>query len=297
MTSRAFAPQDGVRTALQLSIERHPDPDAEGLSTADAVWPQRLRRIVRAGLTYWRRPDLIDTAELLLTELATNALRHGQGSDIGVRVFFQDEHLVIEVDDGSPSRPKLRHAAPDDECGRGLFLVEALAAEWGVSPDGTTTWCTLPLTKGPEQMEPVAVIAPVLREIPMDLPADKSATVLARVQARFMLTMMDWPGNQHHAVDVLHTLVDNAVQHALTPGEPNRPFGACLSVTEAHELLVDVTDPLPLFPDFDHAVTGETGRGLWDITHKGGRLSWFVVGDNFAGKTVRAVLRPGAVDL
>ncbi|MFK0159151.1 ATP-binding protein [Streptomyces sp. NPDC090493] len=295
--TRTTAPQDGVRAALELSIERHPDPDVDGLSKKDAAWPQRLRRIVRAGLTYWRRPDLIETAELLLTELVTNALRHGKGPDVGVRVFFRDDRCVIEVNDGSPTRPELRHAAPDDEGGRGLLLVESLAEEWGVSRDGTTTWCTLPLTKGPEEMQRAAVTAPVLRQMPMDLPADPSAAGLARIQARTLLTVSGWPGNQHHAINVLHALVDNAVRHAFTPGATNQPFGASLSITEAHELLVEVTDPVPYFPDFDAAVAGESGRGLWEIARQGVDISWFVVGSEFNAKTVRAVMRPGLVEL
>ena len=109
--------------------------------------------------------------------------------------------------------------------------------------------------------------------------------------------MLSWPGNQHLAIDVLDVLVDNAVQHALTPGKTGQHLGACLSITEAHELLVDVTDPVPQFPDFDKAVAGELGRGLWEIARQGAALSWFVVGSEFDAKTVRAVLRPGQVDL
>lgn len=155
-----------ARLALEVSIERCPDPDSGGLSAADAAWPKRLRRIVRASLTHWGRPDLVETAELLLTELATNAFRHGCGLDVGVRVSIQSDHLKIEVNDGSPSRPELRHAELDDEGGRGLFLVDCMASAWGVTGHGTTTWCTLPLIEGPT--------APVLREIPPDLPGDPS---------------------------------------------------------------------------------------------------------------------------
>lgn len=287
----------GARRALEVSIERRPDPDSGALSEADALWPRRLRRIARASLSHWGRPDLIETVDLLLTELATNALRHGSGLDVGVRISMQDVHIKIEVNDGSPVRPVLRNAKHDDEGGRGLFLVESLAKAWGVSDDGSTTWCTVPLTKGPEAMQPTAVTAPVMREIPIDLPGDRSATGLARIQARSLLTVMAWPGNQHHAVDVLHALVGNAVKHALIPQEVNQRFGACLSITEAHELIIDVTDPVPLFPDFDQAIAGESGRGLWEIARKGADLSWFVTGDDFEAKTVRAVLRPGAVDL
>ncbi|MFF8989158.1 ATP-binding protein [Streptomyces sp. NPDC014983] len=282
--------------SLEVSIERHPDPHTGGLSKADAVWPQRLRRLVRASLTYWRRPDLIDTAELLLTELATNALRHGCGPDISVRVLLEGPRCMIEVKDHSPARPELCHASPTDEGGRGLFLVDALAAAWGVSPDGTTTWCTLPLTEGPSEMNPAAVIAPVLHQIPMDLPADPSAAKLARIKARALLTVLGWPGDQHLAIDILHALVDNAVEHALTPGAAGQYVSACLSVTEAHELLIDVRDPFPSFPLFDEAITGQLGCGLWDATRQGAELAWFVNPD-FAGKTVRAILRPERVGL
>ncbi|WP_128378546.1 ATP-binding protein [Streptomyces cavernae] len=286
----------GTETARKICIERRLDPDSGGLSEADAAWPQRLRRILRASLTHWGRPDLVETAELLLSELATNALHYGTGPDIGVRFSLQGDHLKIDVNDGSPLRPEPRCAGPDDESGRGLLLVESLADAWGVSDDGTTTWFTLPLTEGPSDMEPAAATAPVVREIPLDLPADPSATGLARVQGRTRLTMLRWPGNQHLAVDVLHVLINNAVQHALTPEKEGQRFGARLSITQANELLIDVTDPNPTFPDFDEAIAGELGRGLWAIARQGVDITWSVNSD-FDGKTVRATLRPGPVDL
>ncbi|MFF4401515.1 ATP-binding protein [Streptomyces sp. NPDC001480] len=282
--------------ALEMSIERHPDPDNGGLSEVDSAWPRRLRRIVRAGLTHWGRPDFAETAELLLTELATNALRHASGVDVGVRVYLQGDHLVIEVNDGSPHRPVRRCAGPAEESGRGLLLVQSLADAWGVSDDGTTTWCTLSPTEGPPDMEPAAVTAPVLSQIPVHLPADPSAPGLARVQARTLLTVLNWPGNHHLAIDVLHVLTDNAVQHALTPGKAGQHLGACLSITEAHELLIDVTDPNPTFPDFDKAIAGELGRGLREITRQGVTLTCFA-SPKGKGKTVRATMYPGQVDL
>ncbi|MGW0916992.1 ATP-binding protein [Streptomyces sp. NPDC002784] len=284
----------GVYQGLAMSIERQPAPDGEGLSSADAAWPQRLRRIVRASLTYWGCPHLVETAELLLTELSTNALRHAFGLDIGVRMCLQDGHLMIEVYDGSPLRPVARCADPYDESGRGLLLLDSLAEEWGVSEDGTTTWCTLPLTKGSSPMEPVAVTAPVMRTAPIVISGDRNAGALARRQARTLLTMLRWPGDHHRATDVLHVLVDNAVQHALTAETGGQRLEACLSVTEAHELLIDVTDSDPAFPEFDKAIAG-VGGSLWEIAQHGVALTWFV-GATFDGKTVRAVLRPGPVD-
>lgn len=297
MASPAFAFQpESIRTALEMSIERRPSSDSGSLSEADAAWPQRLRRIVRACLMYWRCPSLIDTAELLLTELATNALRHGHGNEIGVHVFFRGDQCVIEVTAGSSACPKLRQAGLGDESGRGLFLVDALASSWGVSPDGRTTWCSLPLTEGTTEMQPAAVTAPVLREMLLPLPADATAVNIARIKGRTLLTRLGWPGSVHAAIDVVHCLVDNAVRYGLTPEASGQSLAVCLRVTEAHELLIDVTDPNPMFPGFNTALAAGPGRGLGDVQQAGAALTWFVSPD-CKGKTVRATMRPGTVNL
>ncbi|WP_019982765.1 MULTISPECIES: ATP-binding protein [unclassified Streptomyces] len=295
-TQTSQVPSHPRFTGHEVSFQRDPASAPGRLTAAEAVWPRRIRRIVRAALNHWGRSHLAETAELLTTELVTNALQHASGPDVGFRIYIRDDRLVIEARDGSTARPELRAASPDDESGRGLLLVDAMAAAWGVSEDGTTTWCTLPLTEGTPEMEPAATTAPVLRELPLKLPADSSAVNLARLQARTLLTVLNWPGNQPAAIDVIHTLVDNAVQHGLTPGKAGQRLSGTLSVTEAHELLIDVMDPNPTFPEFDKAVAGELGRGLWAIGQLGATLSWFVMPE-FDGKTVRATMRPGQVHL
>jgi hypothetical protein len=296
MTPAFPTQRDEVPKALELSIERHPDPDTDELSAADAIWPKRLRRIVRAALTYWRRPHLIDRAELLLCEMVTNALKHSTGPDIDVRLYIKDDRCVIEVNDGSPLRPKPRCANPNDENGRGLLIIDAVASEWGVSDDGTTTWCTLPLTEGPYDMEPAAVTASALREVTLELPANPSAVTHARIMGMTRLTMMSWRGNVNAGVDVLGWLVDNAVRYGFTSDRRPKTFTAYLALTPADELLIDVPDPNPTFPGFDKAVSGETGRSLWEAGRLGARLTWFA-DPSFKGKTVRATMRPGQVDL
>lgn len=184
MTNVSAAWRDGIQRFMEVSIPLHPGARGEGLSEQDAIWPCRLRRVLRSSLTFWGFPALIDSAELLLTELVTNALCHGRGSAIEVGVFFRGGRLVIEVEDGCPTRPQLRHAGQWEEGGRGLFLVESVADAWGVSADGTTTWCTLPLSEGTSTEYPAAGSAPVLGQAPLDLPADSNAACLARVQAR-----------------------------------------------------------------------------------------------------------------
>ncbi|MBY8889213.1 ATP-binding protein [Streptomyces sp. PTM05] len=110
---------------------------------AAAVWVGRLRRIGRAKLNAWGLTALVDDAQLLISELVTNGLRHSTEQQITFRLVVGTDVLVMEVDDGSPALPRLRQADSDALDGRGLLLVDAVAASWGVSSDGTRTWCTL----------------------------------------------------------------------------------------------------------------------------------------------------------
>ncbi|MFF5010771.1 ATP-binding protein [Streptomyces phaeochromogenes] len=151
MTPTATIARPGIRTASQhraytsfdLTFVRASGSTVGTIAETDRAWPQRIRRIIRARLRHWERPDLTDSTELLATELVTNALKHGRG-DVGVRMYPTADRVRIEVRDGSHDRPVPRVAAPDDEDGRGLSLVIAIADDWGVSHDGMTTWCTLP---------------------------------------------------------------------------------------------------------------------------------------------------------
>ncbi|MGW7433314.1 ATP-binding protein [Streptomyces sp. NPDC054861] len=283
-------------TAFDISIARRPDRDRESgaLSEADAALPQQLRRSLRAGLSRWGHPDLVDDAELLLSELVTNALVHTEGPAIGVRVYVQGARLNIEVNDFAPGGCLPRPAGPYAEHGRGLLIVDALAEEWGVSEDRTTVWCTLPLTEGASEMASAAPTEKVVHETALPLPTNSSAGRTARIRARDLLTILAWPGSHNVAVNVLYVLVRNAVEHGLTEESHSRRLEAWLRVTEQHELLIDVQDHVPDFPRFDQAARGELGRGLWGAQRLGAALSWF---PGEQGKTVRATLQPGPVDL
>ncbi|MGW1275524.1 ATP-binding protein [Streptomyces tsukubensis] len=105
---------------------------------------RHMRRITGAALRLWKLDAVTDEALLVVSELVTNAVRHGTGT-IRLRVRRTGDLLRIEVTDQSPRAPQPREAGPLDESGRGMLIVAMLAAEWGVSPDGTTTWCTLTL--------------------------------------------------------------------------------------------------------------------------------------------------------
>ncbi|MGW1143708.1 ATP-binding protein [Streptomyces sp. NPDC002454] len=112
----------------------------------DRMWPGLLRRVGNTCLDSWGMGGVRDDFGLLLSELATNGFRHGGGPTVRVRVWRTGHRVGIEVGGGTPRTPFAAPApaSPLAEGGRGLHLVGAFADAWGVTPDGTTTWCLLP---------------------------------------------------------------------------------------------------------------------------------------------------------
>ncbi|MFJ8145509.1 ATP-binding protein [Streptomyces sp. NPDC096048] len=126
----------------------------------------RARAMLHAVLSAWGiNEDVLDTAELVLSELVTNALRVPVPSDrqVGVRIArsLTDGVLRLEVSDAGAGRPEVRAPGDDEIGGRGLLLVEALAHRWGVDERtggiGKTVWAEL---KAPD-----IVAEPVGREV------------------------------------------------------------------------------------------------------------------------------------
>lgn len=121
----------------------------------------RVRALFREQATSWNIPqDVTDTAELLLSELMTNAYRHAKvaaGREIRARCALTDDRLRITVTDAdatlpSPPSPPAT-ARPDDESGRGLTLVAVLADDWGAERRacgiGKEVWFELGLLMNP----------------------------------------------------------------------------------------------------------------------------------------------------
>jgi anti-sigma regulatory factor (Ser/Thr protein kinase) len=90
-------------------------------------------------------PGIIDSLVLILSELVTNAVRYGQDPEVRVDIDLERTQLRIDVHDGGTGPSGTVQVPDDDEHGRGLLLVAALASRWGVAPDGAT-WCTLDTT-------------------------------------------------------------------------------------------------------------------------------------------------------
>ncbi|MEV8019901.1 SpoIIE family protein phosphatase [Streptomyces sp. NPDC086554] len=105
----------------------------------------RARELVRGQLRDWSRDALVETAELLVSELVTNAVRHSRGGRLELRLVRSGPTLICEVEDDDHTLPTLLNAGPGDEFGRGLRIVSVLAKEWGTSrtSTGKTVWFEL----------------------------------------------------------------------------------------------------------------------------------------------------------
>jgi anti-sigma regulatory factor (Ser/Thr protein kinase) len=106
----------------------------------------RARTVIKRPLRRWGLTDLVPTAELLVSELITNAVRYAQGK-IELRLVKEDTALFCEVLDDSAALPRLRYPEDHDERGRGLQVVSQVAQRWGArrAASGKVVWCELPL--------------------------------------------------------------------------------------------------------------------------------------------------------
>ncbi|WP_432541479.1 ATP-binding SpoIIE family protein phosphatase [Kineococcus sp. SYSU DK002] len=125
-------------TAGRLDASLWLPPDIRSVASA--------REFLRGRLLAWSADELADEAELVLSELVTNALVHaGGGAGLTLRFDGAARRLTVEVEDSSTRSPRERDAGPDALGGRGLAIVEAVADAWGVrtTGDGKTVWAEL----------------------------------------------------------------------------------------------------------------------------------------------------------
>ena len=99
------------------------------------------RGFVTQQLRRWDLESLVSDAELLTSELVTNAVLHAR-TPYDVRVSLDGGHLAIEVRDCNSHLPRQRHYRRDATTGRGLLLVSELCSDWGVREvdDGKVVW-------------------------------------------------------------------------------------------------------------------------------------------------------------
>lgn len=119
------AARDVTRTVTTIEYRTYP-------SNQHAPWA--ARKFLRSQLLLWGIPELTDTAELVMSELVTNAVIHARGNFVGVRLECTGSSVLIRILDENPEAvPKPPQGSPDDldSFGRGLALVAAVCERWG----------------------------------------------------------------------------------------------------------------------------------------------------------------------
>lgn len=128
----------GLRTAILSELPNAGTASAEG------------RRFVAEHLYRWAVPTQVaDTAVLLTSEIITNAVRYGP-PPLCLQVSLSADRVLVEVTDSNPVVPVLTR--PDFEAlgGRGMWLIDTLAAAWGshLQPPGKIVWCEVSIGPG-----------------------------------------------------------------------------------------------------------------------------------------------------
>ncbi|MFC9530116.1 SpoIIE family protein phosphatase [Streptomyces sp. NPDC057717] len=145
-------PRDDVALLIGRTRLFASDQVAEWEVPSDPSAVSQIRSECVGQLSDWGLESLAFTTELILSELITNAIRHGS-PPVRVRML-RDGGLVCEVSDHSSTSPHLRYAATTDEGGRGLFLVAQLAKRWGTRYTALdkVIWAEQSLTVTPDQL-------------------------------------------------------------------------------------------------------------------------------------------------
>ncbi|WP_269858896.1 ATP-binding SpoIIE family protein phosphatase [Streptomyces sp. RPT161] len=150
---RALNPVGGRKDDVALLMAR-----LNGIPRSDvATWTlapragevARARQLTRETLRRWDLEQACETAEFLVGEVVTNAVRHARTQSVELRLVRADA-LLCEVSDDDQAVPVLLGTGPDDEYGRGLRLVDRLSRKWGTSrrAHGKTVWFEQPLPCG-----------------------------------------------------------------------------------------------------------------------------------------------------
>ncbi|MET9815072.1 MULTISPECIES: SpoIIE family protein phosphatase [unclassified Streptomyces] len=146
----ALLPPGGSADDVALLLARTRGLPSSQVATwdipADPALVAPIRKQVVDQLERWGLLEATFTAELVVSELVTNAIRYG-APPIRLRLIHDASTLICEVSDTNHTAPHLRRAKTWDEGGRGLLLVAQLTQRWGSrhTAEGKTIWAELAL--------------------------------------------------------------------------------------------------------------------------------------------------------
>lgn len=153
---RSAAPLAAETVALADTARERPSFAEQFASSPRGA--QLARRLAVRRMEEWGYPPASDAScavALVVGELAANAVQHGRvpGRDFGLRLALDAAAGLVRIevaDAASAKRPPTAPPSsyPEGECGRGLLLVDVLAARWGTTPRrpvGKTVWAELPV--------------------------------------------------------------------------------------------------------------------------------------------------------
>ncbi|GAB7029871.1 hypothetical protein JCM4914_13320 [Streptomyces platensis subsp. malvinus] len=136
-------------------VAQHPQ-DAFHLPARRTSVPEARKRVQTLLVEWGAAQQVRDDVELVVSELFTNAVRHTGSEKVGCEIALIGAHIRIEITDegdAGGAAPKVQPGTPDQECGRGLFLVGALSDGWGSRPAdsgrGRVVWADLPYSSAP----------------------------------------------------------------------------------------------------------------------------------------------------
>ncbi|TKA11564.1 ATP-binding protein [Actinacidiphila oryziradicis] len=135
---------------MTVNIQEHFALDYQLTAPNDASAPKVARELLAAILATADRAGMVDAAQVCVSDVVTNVLRHTRVAVLAVEVSVLRDRVIVGVRDSDPEgRPCVRPPSAEREGGRGLLLVRTLAHRWGVTwtggvtPTGKRVWFEL----------------------------------------------------------------------------------------------------------------------------------------------------------
>jgi anti-sigma regulatory factor (Ser/Thr protein kinase) len=164
---------DAVDEAVRLARDKPIWPRALEYLPAHVTAPRRARRVAAEACVGWRVPEMLDTVQLVVSELVTNAVLRSR-TEVELRLERRPDRLRVAVRDDAVMYNLRRHREVDqvvargvaelEDSGRGLLLVKAMATSVGINRHpggGKVTWAVIPIPPRPSEAAQPGTVASV----------------------------------------------------------------------------------------------------------------------------------------